>query len=177
MRFNLINLKKYSKFIKKKYKKKKNYLLPVHCGAPDMAFPRLNNISFWLLPPSLVLLVLSALVENGAGTGWTVLDMLFLYIIFFVLMIYIKTSLDAETSSNLKMVWNWILSKIKLIVKMLMTRGQSAWLDSKLSKSSEATRGEFLSRMFKNKNTNIEFEQWLVGVTDGDGTFHFSKQS
>lgn len=43
-----------------------------------------------------------------------------------------------------------------------------------LSYSSETTRKVFESRGLNKKNTNIEFEQWLVGVTDGDGTFHFS---
>lgn len=61
-----------------------------------------------------------------------------------------------------------------------MTRGQSAWLSSnlkiKLSDSSETTREVFFSRTVNKKNTKIEFEQWLVGVTDGDGTFHFSER-
>lgn len=170
-----------------------NYFLPVHCGAPDMAFPRLNNVSFWLLPPSLLLLLMSALVENGAGTGWTVNDMQFLSIILFVLVIDIKTSLDAGNSSSL-WAWNWILAglssilsyitlyggsggkyNVNSVVKMSMTRGQSAWLSRKLSDSSETTREVFTSRIFNKKNTNIKFEEWLVGVTDGDGTFHFSE--
>lgn len=174
-----------------------NYFLPVHCGAPDMAFPRLNNVSFWLLPPSLLLLLMSALVENGAGTGWTVNDMLSLSIIMFVLTIDIKTSLDAGNSSSL-LAWNWILSGLIIIltcegwasvpfgklgriynaisvVIMSMTRGQSAWVSNNLSDSSETTREVFSSRIVNKKNTNIEFEQWLVGVTDGDGTFHFSE--
>jgi len=92
-----------------------NYFLPVHMGAPDMAFPRLNNVSFWLLPPSLLLLLMSALVENGAGTGWTVYDMQFLSIILFVLVIDIKTSLDAGKSSSL-WAWNWILTGLPTIL-------------------------------------------------------------
>ncbi len=64
---------------------------------------------------------------------------------------------------------------------MSITRGQSAWFSSKLSESSETTREVFFSRLFNKKgaftHTNIEFEQWLVGVTDGDGTFHFSEHS
>jgi cytochrome c oxidase subunit 1 len=78
-----------------------NYFLPVHCGAPDMAFPRLNNVSFWLLPPSLLLLLLSALVENGAGTGWTVEYTQSMFIILSVLVVNMKTSLDAGNSSSL----------------------------------------------------------------------------
>jgi hypothetical protein len=179
-----------------------NYFLPVHCGAVDMAFPRLNNVSFWLLPPSLLLLLMSALVENGAGTGWTVCDMQFLFIILFVLVIDIKTSLDAGNSSSL-LAWNWILtglptifsfsfalqrlerwlrllrmssSKAISVVKKSMTRGQSAWFSIKVAESSETTREVFFSRVVNKKNTNIEFNQWLVGITDGDGTFHITHQ-
>jgi hypothetical protein len=162
-----------------------------------MAFPRLNNVSFWLLPPSLILLLVSALIESGAGTGWTVYDTLFLSILIFVLKIDIKTSLDAGNSSSLwDKPWNWILSgqfiyfpycnnilikinsAITEVIKSI-TRGQSAWVSNNLSDSSETTREVLSSRNFnkkkKKKNTKIEFEQWLVGVTDGDGTFHFSK--
>ena len=142
-----------------------------------MAFPRLNNISFWLLPPSLLLLLMSALVENGAGTGWTVCDMQFFSITLFVLGIEIKTSLDAGNSSSLLMAWNWILSETISVVKMSMTRRQSAWFSSNSSESSETTREVFFSKIFNKNNTNIEFEQWLVGITDGDGTFHFSEYS
>lgn len=41
---------------------------------------------------------------------------------------------------------------------------------------SETTRNAFYS-IWKNnyKNEISSFYQWLVGVVDGDGTFHFSK--
>nr|YP_025836.1 intronic ORF at intron 1 of cox1 [Moniliophthora perniciosa]AAQ74280.1 intronic ORF at intron 1 of cox1 [Moniliophthora perniciosa] len=123
--------------------------------------------------------------------------MLSLSIIMFVLTIDIKTSLDAGNSSSL-LAWNWILSGLIIIltcegwasvpfgklgwiynaisvVIMSMTLGQSAWVSNNLSDSSETTREVFSSRIVNKKNTNIEFEQWLVGVTDGDGTFHFSE--
>jgi len=67
----------------------------------------------------------------------------------------------------------FVLAVIKSI-----TRGQSAWVSkfTNYADSSETRRREFCSRKIVNKkNTNIEFEQWLVGVTDGDGTFHFSE--
>lgn len=44
--------------------------------------------------------------------------------------------------------------------------------------TSETTRGE--SKLAKGTTIYKEytdFPQWLVGVTDGDGTFHFSKQN
>ena|ERR1700712_5033685 len=99
-----------------------NYLMPVQIGAPDMAFPRLNNISFWLLPPSLILLLVSSLVENGAGTGWTVDDMLSVVICIIIIQIMTKIRLDAGNSSNR----NWLLIFKHKVVKMLVTRGQSA---------------------------------------------------
>jgi cytochrome c oxidase subunit 1 len=77
-----------------------NYFLPLQIGGPDMAFPRLNNISFWLLPPSFILLLVGSLAEAGAGTGWTVSYMLSLAKIMFVLILALKTSLDAEISSS-----------------------------------------------------------------------------
>ncbi len=150
-----------------------------------MAFPRLNNISFWLLPPSLLLLLLSALVENGAGTGWTVNYMQLLFIIMFVLMMILIIPLDAGNSSTR----NWLLVLLSA-VKMSVTRGQSAWatlntwarlfysslMNTQVSSSSETTRGTFHSLGSPENNTNIsDFHQWLVGVTDGDGSFHFSQ--
>ena len=155
-----------------------NYFLPVQIGGPDMAFPRLNNISFWLLPPSLILLLVGSLAESGAGTGWTVLktDTLSLFILFLLLEINIKTSLDAGTSSSL-LAWNWILVYFYYTVKKSITRGQSAWFSSTLnylSNSSETTREEFFKRRLKYQKSNIHFDEWLIGVTDGDGTFHFS---
>lgn len=156
-----------------------NYLVPVQIGAVDMSFPRLNNISFWLLPPSLVLLLVSALVENGAGTGWTVemgvmpLDMPFEPIMYSVYMIGKKTPLDAGNSSSL-MARNRLLTGNNTAVKISITRGQSAWVSSNRANSSETKRGVSSNRTQKEY---IEFCQWLVGVTDGDGTFHFSEHN
>lgn len=146
-----------------------NYLVPVQIGAPDMAFPRLNNISFWLLPPSLILLLASAFVEQGAGTGWTVNDcvmqsgMLFEPIVCSVCTVGTKTSLDAGNSSIRSSL---LAGHNNTAVKMTATRGQSAWINN----SSETQR----EGSFNSDQVNTEFRQWLVGVTDGDGTFHFS---
>ena len=172
-----------------------NYLLPVQVGAPDMAFPRLNNISFWLLPPALILLLLSALVENGAGTGWTVIvkDKLSqIYNLFVKLYIQLNTArcrklLDSEMNTYF-LIGNFYLNN----VKMALTWGQSAWIflfiplifnflplrkyKGKLITfpkiPSETTRSKFTSGNIKN---STDFYKWLVGVTDGDGTFFFYK--
>jgi hypothetical protein len=135
-----------------------------------MAFPRLNNISFWLLPPSLILLVASAFVENGAGTGWTVengkqspicKDRA------------IKHHSMRETpqlgenySSNTNLLW----ASNELAVKMFSTRGQFAW--GKLNYSTLSHQ-----RLNVMQPKNSKFLQWLVGMTDGDGSFSVLRQN
>ena len=151
-----------------------NWFVPLMIGAPDMAFPRMNNISFWLLPPSLLLLIGSVLCEAGVGTGWTVrrIGCPKALICGFVKQISLLNSarcgnlLNSEinTFSN----FNNLCAKN---VKMLSTRGQSAWIF--LGNSSETTR-----RAFSNKNNNsdrINFYEWLVGFVDGEGTFYIGK--
>ena len=54
-------------------------------------------------------------------------------------------------------------------VKMSLTRGQSAWA----IRSSETQRSAFSSGNLLKKNDN--FNYWLVGIVDGDGTFSFYK--
>jgi hypothetical protein len=60
-------------------------------------------------------------------------------------------------------------------VIMSTTRGQSACFSCQLAESSETKRKVFSSRIVNKKNKNIIFEEWLVGVTDGDGTFSLKK--
>ena len=56
---------------------------------------------------------------------------------------------------------------------MSMTWGQSAWINLKSVGSSETKREVSSNRSSKEYTDDL---QWLVGVTDGDGTFHFSEQ-
>ena len=103
-----------------------------------------------------------------------------------------KTPLDARNSSSiftsfkynsLKLVafaWTWILANKNVAVKKPRTRGQFAWV---VRDPSETTRGvsPVLSpdtKLFKignKKHSEVLFEEWLVGIVDGDGTFHFSE--
>jgi hypothetical protein len=160
-----------------------NYFLPIHCGSPDMAFPRLNNISFWLLPPSLLLLLLSSLVENGAGTGWTVnkKDKQSLIRKDWAikhhsmretpLILFNKKQKFGENYSlntNLCGSQPWQESK-QLAVKTFSTWGQSAW--GKLNKSTLAHQ-----RLNVMQPNDEWFLQWLVGLTDGDGSFSILRQ-
>lgn len=139
-----------------------NYMVPVLIGAPDMRFPRLNNISFWILIPATVLLLGSLFVEQGAGTGWTLNSMVSDLLKLFN---NEKIPLDAGNSS----IRSCLLVIIFMIaVKMVVTRGQSAWAKYlHTSSPSETTCGTFS----KDKNW---FNQWLVGIVDGDGSFTFT---
>ena len=173
-----------------------NYFLPVHIGSPDMAFPRLNNVSFWLLPPSLTLLLLSALVENGAGTGWTVKQRLSYYRNIVINKPYsMRENLQRPVAIESKSS-SWHLVPY-MIEKYLLTWRLFAWLLNNTYSHQRlnvrhltlsgltlnSSNGKTVSRETEvkmNKNTlsdNKEiFHQWLVGFTDGDGTFSINHQ-
>jgi hypothetical protein len=167
-----------------------NYFLPIHLGAPDMAFPRLNNISFWLLPPSLILLLLSALVENGAGTGWTVKDKLSYYSNVIINKLYLMqgTPLSFLFFNKESYGSNYLFYILNGVVKMLLTWGQFAWLEfsnhqrlnvehpSNITTSSSKTNNINLTKQTLTQNKEL-FYQWLVGFTDGDGTFSIAYQN
>lgn len=69
---------------------------------------------------------------------------------------------------------NTYLFNVKDKVKMSLTWGQSAWFKNNY-KSSETTRSAFYSVFAKTTQPVNIFYKWLVGVVDGDGTFHFAK--
>ena len=157
-----------------------NFLLPLMVGGPDMAFPRLNNISFWLLPPSLVLFVFASGIENGAGTGWTLKDKELLSgdrkaIKLFsmretlqVLYLFITHVVNYSC-----FIYIFIFKYIYLAyVIMFISRRQYAWVNNIFYSTHQRLNEEYL-----NKKNNIWFEQWLVGVTDGDGTFSIVRQN
>ena len=71
-------------------------------------------------------------------------------------------------------------TQMKENVKMSSTWGQSAWSKSYKMKTnlfwpSETTRSAFYSLFTKTTKPQDTFHKWLVGIVDGDGTFHFSK--
>lgn len=150
-----------------------NYFLPIHCGSPDMAFPRLNNVSFWLLPPSLILLLLSSLVENGAGTGWTVWDKLSKHGDMFFNKLYLMREIPQFGG-------NYLLIFIFGRVKMLLTWGQFAWIKSfihqRLNVEYPFQFNNNITTQSWHHNKKLFF-QWLVGFTDGDGTFSISNNN
>ena len=146
-----------------------NWFVPLMIGAPDMAFPRLNNISFWLLPPSLILLVASAFVENGAGTGWTVENGKQSPISNNRAIKHHSMRETPQFGKNYSSITNLLWLSGKSAVKMFLTRGQSAW-----GKLDYSTLSHQRLNVMQPKNT--EFQQWFVGMTDGDGSFSVLRQ-
>ena len=133
-----------------------------------MAFPRLNNISFWLLPPSLILFLFASGIENGAGTGWTLnMDGELLWGDSEAIKLFSMRG-NPQVLNYLYethvMGYSWCLSNS--YVTMPIARGQYAWVDKNLYSTHQRLNKEYL-----NKNNRTWFEQWLVGITDGEGTF------
>jgi hypothetical protein len=160
-----------------------NFLLPLLVGGPDMAFPRLNNISFWLLPPSLLLFLFASGIENGAGTGWT-LDKVreLLWGDPKVIKLFsMREPLQVKYLLILKQVINYSCFKYIYIlltyVKMFIARRQYAWVNNKGYSTHQRLNKEYLNRKVLNPNNKLWFEQWLVGMTDGDGTFSIVRQN
>jgi len=61
-------------------------------------------------------------------------------------------------------------------VKMSMAWGQYAWVETKFFAHQRLNK-EYLNYKNKNNENKEWFEQWLVGMTDGDGTFYISFQN
>jgi len=145
-----------------------NFLLPLGLGGPDMGFPRLNNISYLLLLPSIVLFLFAGVIENGVGTGWT-LTMEYSNGFFFSTLRGFKLfSMRESPLVFYGLRYSWLF---KSYVKMLTTWGKYAWVAKKYFVIHQRLNKEYLV-----KNKKKWFEQWLVGMTDGEGTFSFYKK-
>ncbi len=143
-----------------------NFLLPLGLGGPDMGFPRLNNISYLSLIPSIVLFLFAGGIENGVGTGWT-LNMESFF--FFSKLGGNKLFSMREYPQKKEIRYSWLF---KSYVRTLMTRGQYAWVAKKNFVIHQRLNKEYLV-----KNEKQWFEQWLVGMTDGEGTFGIYNQN
>ncbi len=160
-----------------------NFLLPLLVGGPDMGFPRLNNISFWLLIPSIILFLFASGIENGAGTGWTLKGIreLFYGDIKQSKLFSMREHLLVPLNIGSNVIHYSCLILINIIlnstyVKICMSRRQCAWfINKRLFTNHQRLNEEHLNDKNLN-NTEISFEQWLVGFTDGDGNFHISHQ-
>ena len=144
-----------------------NFLLPLGLGGPDMGFPRLNNISYLSLIPSIVLFLFAGGIENGVGTGWT-LNMEYSEQMIMLGGIKLFSMREYPLLFN-GLRYSWLY---KSYVKTLMTRGQYAWVAKKNFLTHQRLNKEYLV-----KNKKEWFEQWLVGMTDGEGTFGFYIQN
>lgn len=177
---------------------KMNYMLPLLIGASDMSFARLNNISFWLLPPALVCLVASTLIESGAGTGWTImengcskmlLDAGTTLIIFNNCLIFYSFVLHYNgvkfKFNNLRIIINKIQKVIINIIislsacvfcyahqRLNVTKSFIYLINNlqirKISTFNLLKKNKYLSK----DKTPFNFNEWLVGLTDGYGTFN-----
>lgn len=174
-----------------------NFFLPIHCGSPDMAFPRLNNISFWLLPPALILLLLSSLVENGAGTGWTVENgkqspISNNWAIKHHSMQETPQTFELgygknySSISNLFLVSNDLFSLIIFNIKKIKECKLVKEIGSKnvlntgticLGKTNNSRITHQRLNVMQPKNEEFKFKEWLVGMTDGDGSFSILNQN
>jgi hypothetical protein len=162
-----------------------NWLLPIMIGAPDMAFPRLNNISFWLNPPALAMLLLSTLVEQGPGTGWTA------YLNIFGGLSSINLTPCGKLHNFYSAIVlvvvcmsfgyaNYVLFMNSTAVTINSARGQSAGMH--LMCTSE-TKRQVVNPPHNSVNVSVDslkknkqlFNEWLVGLVDGDGTFSITQ--
>jgi hypothetical protein len=153
-----------------------NFLLPLGLGGPDMGFPRLNNISYLLLIPSIVLFLFAGGIENGVGTGWTLyMDRELLWGDSEAIKLFsMRENPQVLNHLNETQVIGYSCFLYITYVKRPMARGQYAWVDKNYYSTHQRLNKEYLE---SNKNNKTWFEQWLVGMTDGDGTFHLAYQN
>ena len=149
-------------------------------------FPRLNNISFWLLIPSLLLLVFSAVIEGGAGTGWTLKGKELLWGNSRVIKPYsmrrtLNIFIDRVMYYSLLLYITVRRYLIFLVLFIKLDLRQYAWDKTLIMFNShqrlnvghpnyihDHSRWINKSKYYENKEN---FHQWLVGFTDGDGSF------
>lgn len=147
-----------------------------------MAKPRLNNVGFWLLPPSLILLV-TGLFAGGAGTGWT-LDIGGL-----LNLTRCKdlANFQEQTTKGQLPPCNNVYNTVTICQEpeLLQRLGN----DPKQLKTCPACLGGNV-RKHQDNNSSINvrtinitnstpgfiFSEWIVGFTDGDGTFTIDRQ-
>lgn len=151
----------------------------------------MNNISFWMLPSSLTLLLLSSLVEQGPGIGWTAKDCGQDY----------ENNLKENPTSCGDILEMELVTRTKIPVKTLRFLEQPAWVGTAQFIPFELNllfkRGDFnksqpikeKKNMPKHQRLNVGhpfhngvirqngFTDWLVGLIDGTGNFHFQQNT
>lgn len=143
-----------------------NYLLPISTLSPEVNFPRINNIALMLLLMSYLCIVICLLSDYGSPVGWTLCRGNEVFKSHSML----ETLLFGSVYSCLFICSLILLNKVTITV----TRRQSAWL------SINYTYSIFMSISDCHQRLNVRhhnFNQWLVGFTDGDGCFHITKDN
>ena len=149
-----------------------NWFVPLYIGSPDMAFPRLNNISFWVLPPSLTLLLGSAFVEQGAGTGWTVERLPEL-----VIARWKFCSMREHPQWKKVLGFGKINYFIIIYFPLITCKNPFNKGTTRLGSHIEDVCSINCGSHQRLNAEYLRFLNWLVGFTDGDGTFTIYKQN
>jgi len=150
-----------------------NFLTPISGGGPDMAYPRLNNISFWLLIPSIVLFIFAINIENGVGTGWTLNnDKELLWGDLEAIKLFSMRGTFLVLCNIHVVNYSYLIFIYLVYVKMFAARKQYAWV-----KNVKFSTHQRLNEKYLYNNDKEWFEQWLVGVTDGGGSFSIVSQN
>lgn len=163
-------------------------------GAADMSLARLNNISFWLLVPSFLLAVSSMFIESGPGVGWTVIICSY-KISFDALKTQLNFILIKIINYSCYLLFNFykLIVIILNIVKILIIISLNASLyyiyklqrlnmiNYKIINFYNKFKYNLKSNKFINNSIDLDintlnnyenFSRFLVGLTDGDGTFN-----
>lgn len=124
----------------------------------------------------MVLFLFAAMIENGAGTGWTLNNNKELLYgdIEAIKLFSMRETLQVFNVNGTHVIYYSCMMVILLsvtYVKMYISRRQYAWVEKKFFSTHQRLNKEHL-----NNENKIWFEQWLVGMTDGDGNFSITKQ-
>jgi len=117
---------------------------------------------------------MSSLVENGAGTGWTVKDKLSYYSNIIIKKLYLMRETPLIGINYLF----YILRSGKNVNNMGTIRLGNNFTHQRLNVEhpSKLTKTNNITTQALNQNKEL-FYQWLVGFTDGDGTFSIAHQN
>jgi len=118
----------------------------------------------------MALFLFAGTIENGAGTGWTIQSRSLFYSDIKVIKLFsMRGPIQGLNKFCLTHVTRYAWKINITCVKMLVARIKYAWLHNRNYCSHQRLNKEDLN------NRDI-FEQWLVGITDGDGTFSIYNQ-
>lgn len=142
-------------------------------GTSDTAFLRINNIAFWLLVLSLLFAVLSTIIDEGLGTGWTVKR-------YAVIKCHSMRETPLYNNYYIK-VLKYKLIYFNLVIKFNMIGQYASIFLYNILQRLYVTKSSYFNNINLNlinflnklsKISNINLNEWLVGLTDGNGSFN-----